>query len=55
MLVYLLIVFGPLLMAAAAFAVRDRLARPRPSARPAGNGRAEDERLADTLEEVRAP
>ena len=55
LLLYLAIVFGPWLLAALVFAVRDRLARRRPGAHPRGDGRAQDERLADTVEEVRAP
>ena len=55
LLLYLGIVFGPWLLVALAFAVRDWLARRRPGPHPRGDGHAEDERLADTVEEVRAP
>ena len=53
LLIYVLIAFGPLLAFAAAFAVRDLLAR-RP-AHPHGNGHAEIKGLEHTVEEVRAP
>ena len=53
LVLYLLIVLGPLAVAAAAFALRDFLARRRlePSQ---GNGHAEAEALEHTVEEVQA-
>jgi hypothetical protein len=53
LVLYLLIVLGPLAVAATAFAVRDFLARrgPEPSQ---GNGHAETEALEHTVEEVQA-
>ena len=53
-LLYLAVVFGPWLLLALVFALRDWLARQR-EPHPRGDGRAEEERLADTVEEVRAP
>lgn len=53
LLIYLLIVFGPLASAAAAFALRDILARRRPHPSE-GNGHAEAEALEHTVEEVQA-
>ena len=52
-LAYVAVVFGPLALATAAFAIRDLLAR---RGRPpsAGNGHAEAEALEDTVEEVKA-
>ena len=55
LLVYLAAVFGPLLLAALAFALRDRLRRWQPRPHPRSNGHARDRRLADTVEEARAP
>ena len=51
---YLLVAFGPLIAFAAAFAVRDLVARRR-QAHPRGNGHGEVEGLEHTVEEVRAP
>ncbi len=53
-IVYVAVVFGPLALVTAAFAVRDFLAR---RGRPpsAGNGHAEAEALENTVEEVQAP
>ncbi len=53
LVLYVLIVFGPLAVGAAAFALRDLLAghRPDPSE---GNGHAETEALEHTVEEVQA-
>jgi hypothetical protein len=50
---YLLIVLGPLAVAAAAFTVRDLLAQHRPDPSE-GNGHAEVEALEHTVEEVQA-
>ena len=50
---YLLIVLGPVALAATAFALRDRLARRRP-ALSAGNGHTDAEALEHTVEEVQA-
>ena len=52
-LAYVAVVLGPLVLATAAFAIRDLLAR---RGRPpsAGNGHAEAEALEDTVEEVKA-
>ena len=53
LVLYLLIVLGPLAVAATAFALRDLLARRR--AEPSqGNGHAEAEALDHTVEEVQA-
>ena len=53
---YLVIALGPLLAFAAAFAVRDRLARPRhPRPRGSGNGHGDSGGLEHTVEEARAP
>ena len=53
-LAYVAVILGPLVVVAAAFALRDLLARRgRPS--PAGNGHAEAEALEHTVEEVQAP
>jgi hypothetical protein len=53
LVLYLLIVLGPLAVAAAAFALRDLLARRRPDPSE-GNGHAEAEALEHTVEEVQA-
>jgi hypothetical protein len=53
LLLYLLIVLGPLAFAAAAFALRDLLVRRRPDPSQ-GNGHAEAEALEHTVEEVQA-
>ena len=53
LVLYLLIVLGPLAVAAAAFALRDLLARRRPETSQ-GNGHAEAEALEHTVEEVQA-
>ena len=53
-LTYVALILGPLALAAAAFALRDRLARRR-QARWDGDGRDESERLEHTVEEMRAP
>jgi hypothetical protein len=53
LVLYLLIVLGPLAVAAAAFALRDLLARRRPDPSE-GNGHAETEALEHTVEEVQA-
>ena len=52
-LAYVAVVFGPLALATAAFAIRDFLAR---RGRPpsAGNGHAEAGALENTVEEVKA-
>jgi len=50
---YLLIVLGPLAVAATAFALRALLARRRPETSQ-GNGHAEAEALEHTVEEVQA-
>ncbi len=53
LIAYAAIVLGPLVVVAAAFALRDLLARRgRPSS--AGNGHAEAEALEHTVEEVQA-
>lgn len=54
-LAYVAIVVGPLAVAAVAFALRDWIVRRRAGRYPRGDGHAEDERLTDTVEEVRAP
>jgi hypothetical protein len=51
--IYVLIVLGPLAVAAAAFALRDLLARRRPQPSD-GNGHAEAEALEHTVEEIQA-
>ncbi len=52
-LAYVAVILGPLVVVAAAFALRDLLARRgRPSS--AGNGHAEAEALEHTVEEVKA-
>ncbi len=52
-LTYVAVILGPLVVVAAAFALRDLLARRgRPSS--AGNGHAEAEALEHTVEEVQA-
>ncbi len=51
LILYLLIVLGPLAVAAAAFALRDLLARRRAKTSQ-GNGHAEAEALEHTVEEV---
>ncbi len=48
---YLLIVLGPIALAASAFALRDRLARRRP-ALSGGNGHTDAEALEHTVDEV---
>jgi hypothetical protein len=53
LVLYLLIVLGPLAVAVAAFTVRDLLARRRPDPSE-GNGHAEVEALEHTVEEVQA-
>lgn len=52
-ILYLLIVLGPLVVAAAAFALRDLLVRRRPDTSQ-GNGHAEAEALEHTVEDVQA-
>ncbi len=52
-LAYVAVVFGPLVLATAAFALRDFLAR-RGLPPSAGNGHAEADALEDTVEEVKA-
>ncbi len=52
--VYLVIVAAPLAVAAAAFALRDRLSKRRRE-RWGGDGHGEPEGLEHTVEEVRAP
>lgn len=54
-LLYLAIVFGPWLLFALAFALRDWIVRRRAERYPRGDGHAEGERLTETVEEVRAP
>jgi len=54
LVLYLMIVLGPLALAAVAFALRDLLAR-RKRAPSEGNGHAEAEGLEHTVEEVHAP
>ncbi|MEE8370279.1 MAG: hypothetical protein V3S00_05880 [Dehalococcoidia bacterium] len=53
-LAYIALVFGPLALATAAFALRDFLAR-RGLPPSAGNGHAEADALENTVEEVQAP
>lgn len=53
LLLYLLIVIGPLIAAAVAFAARDLLTRLKPVL-SLGNGHAEPDVLEHTVEEVRA-
>ncbi len=53
LILYLLIVLGPVALAAGAFALRDRLARRRP-ALSGGNGHTDSEALEHTVEEVQA-
>jgi len=53
LVLYLLIVLGPLAVAAAAFVLRDLLAQRRPDPSE-GNGHAEAEALEHTVEEVQA-
>lgn len=53
LILYLLIVIGPLAVAATAFALRDFLARRRPEPSQ-GNGHAETEALEHTVEEIQA-
>ena len=53
LLLYLAVVFGPWLLVALAFALRDRLRRRRPEPHPRGDGHADEERLTETVEEVR--
>jgi len=54
LLLYFAIVIGPLLLAALAFALKERLQR-RSARRFPGDGHARQERLAETVEELRAP
>ncbi len=52
LLVYLAVIVGPLAVAAALFALRDRASRrPRPQRR--GDGRAGSDEFTQTVEEVR--
>lgn len=54
LLLYLMIVFGPLLAASLAFSLRDRLpSRRRGASSLGGNGHRRRRRLAETVEEVR--
>ena len=52
LLIYLAVVLGPLLVAAALFALRDRVSR-RPSAHHNGDGHGGSDKLTQTVEEVR--
>ncbi len=52
LLLYLAVILGPLAVAAALFALRDRASR-RPSSHRRGDGRADSDEFTQTVEEVR--